>query len=195
MLSAAYRRLGRLEDEAGTLALELKLARPPRLPEVQRRLAILRQDALGDPAGALELLEPLVARDPTDEDLRRRYLEVATTFHREVEAAKLLSRALPAVKDPLTRARLGLEIAGLYSKHDDGRRARATLEQLLEEPIEEMMRLVLAKRLVELHQDATEPKGFARALEFVVRVGRGGPSGPPLPCRAVRTTTTRRTPS
>lgn len=176
LLSAAYRKLGRFEDEASTLALELKLARPPRLAEVHRRLAILRQDALGDPAGALELLEPLVARDPTDEDLRRRYLEVVATFHREVEAAKLLSRALSAVKDPLTRARLGLEIAGLYSKHDDGRRARATLEQLLEEPIEDMMKLVLAKRLIELHQDSVEPKGFARALEFVIRVDPDFPS-------------------
>ena len=55
LLSEAYRRLGRLEDEASTLSLELKLARPPRLAEVHRRLALLRQDVLGDPSGALEL--------------------------------------------------------------------------------------------------------------------------------------------
>ena len=108
ILSDAYRRLGRLEDEASTLALELKVARQPRLADVHRRLAILRHDVLSDPAGALELLEPLVSRDPGDDELRSRYLQVSATFHREVEAAKVLARAIGATKSGDVRARLSL---------------------------------------------------------------------------------------
>ncbi len=168
LLSDAYRRLGRHEDEASTLALELKLARPPRLAEVHRRLAILRQDVLGDPAGALELLEPLVARDPTDDDLRARYLEVSRRFHRELEAAKLLSRASTQVKDAAARARVGLEIAGLYAAEGDARRARAALSPLLDDTSDETVQLLAAKRILEYSDDATEPRLFARALEVLI---------------------------
>ncbi len=170
LLSAAYRRLGRLEDEASALSLELKLARPPRLAEVHHRLALLRQDVLGDPAGALELLEPLVARDPSDADLRRRYMEVSTTFHREVEAAKLLTRALPSAKDADVRAAIALDVASLYAKQGDLRRARAVLEPFSEEPsLGDARRLAIGVRLVELYQDGADPRALARALEAVIR--------------------------
>jgi tetratricopeptide (TPR) repeat protein len=170
LLSEAYRRLGRLEEEAGTLTLELKLARPPRIAEVHRRLATLRQDVLGDPAGALELLEPLVARDPADEELRRRYLAVSATFHREVEAAKLLSRALTSVKDAGVRVRIALEIATLYGKQGENRRARALLEPLLDEALDDATKLAVGKRLVALAEDGADPKGLSRALDVVVRL-------------------------
>jgi tetratricopeptide (TPR) repeat protein len=170
LLSDAYRRLGRFEDEASTLALELKLARPPRLAEVHRRLALLRKDVLGDPAGALELLEPLVARDPSDADLRSRYIEVSTTFHREVEAAKLLTRAIASTKDLAVRAAVALDVAHLYAKQGDVRRARAALEPFSDEQgLGDESRLAIATRLVELYQDGTEPKALARALEGVIR--------------------------
>jgi tetratricopeptide (TPR) repeat protein len=171
LLSDAYRRLGRLEDEASTLSLELKLARPPRLAEVHRRLALLRQDVLGDPSGALELLEPLVARDPSDQDLRRRYIEVSTTFHREVEAAKLLARAVANTKELDVRAAASLDIAGLYAKQGDVRRARAALEPFADEQaLGDAQRLALVTRLVELHQDGADPKALARALDVVIRL-------------------------
>jgi tetratricopeptide (TPR) repeat protein len=176
LLSNAYRRLGRFEDEASTLSLELRLARPPRLAEVQLRLAILRQDVLGDPAGALELLEPLVARDPTDEELRRRYVAVSTTFHREAEAAKLLGRAVASVKDSALRATIKLEISGLYGKQGDAKRARTALESLADDVLDDATRLAVARRLAELYQDGSEPKGLARALEACIRLDPDFPS-------------------
>ena len=170
LLSNAYKRLGRFEDEASTLALELRLARPPRLAEVQLRLAILRQDVLGDPSGALELLEPLVARDPANEELRRRYVGVSSTFHREAEAANLLGRAVAAVKDAALRATIKLEIAGLYGKQGDARRARSALESLADDVLDDATRLAVGKRLAELYQDGSDPKGLARALEVCIRL-------------------------
>lgn len=167
LLSEAYRRLGRFEDEASTLSIELKLAKPPRLAEVHRRLAMVRKDVLKDPAGALELLEPLVARDPTDDEIRRRYVEVTATFHREVEAARLLSRALGSVKDPAARIRVGRDIADLYASQGDEKKARSVLEPLLDEADDEQ-RFAIAKKLTELHGDAADPRGLAVALTHVV---------------------------
>ena len=74
LLSDAYGRLGRTAQEIGTLTLELRLARPPRLAVVQKRLAVLRQEVLEDTAGALELLESLVSRDPSDDETRLRFV-------------------------------------------------------------------------------------------------------------------------
>lgn len=172
LLSQVYQRLGRLEDEASTLSLELKVARPPRLADVHRRLAVLRTDVLRDPAGALELLEPLMARDPSDDDLRKRYIEVSGTFHRELEAAKLLSRAVGSVKDRTVRIRVGQDIADLYAAQGDEKRARAVLEPLLGEA-EEGPRLAIAKKLSDLHADASDAKGLATALFHVVTLEPG----------------------
>jgi golgin subfamily B member 1 len=169
-LSEVYARLGRTEDEATTLTLELKIARPPRLTEVHRRLVVLRQEVLQDPAGALELLEPLIARDPTDDDLRRRYLDVSATFHRQIEAARLLTRAMQLVKDPATRARIGLEVARLYASEGEPRRAQAALEQILQQAGDDATRLEAARLLIGLNDPGLDVKVLAQALEHVIRL-------------------------
>ena len=67
-LADAQYALGNLDRAAALLSHELKIARGPRRQEVQGKLAILRQDILGDSAGALELLGPVVAIDPSRDD-------------------------------------------------------------------------------------------------------------------------------
>ena len=62
LLSDTYARLGRVASEATTLTRELRIARSARLKRVRRRLADSKFRELDDPDGALELLEPLVAK-------------------------------------------------------------------------------------------------------------------------------------
>lgn len=170
LLSEVYRRAGRHTDEAMTLAIELKSAKPPRLAEVHRRLAILRQDVLEDPSGALELLEPLISRDPSDDELRRRYLQVSETFHRQIDAARLLARSLNSVKDPTVRGRVGLEIASLYTRHGDPRRAQEALQQVLASGADDATKLVAARLMLELTEQSKDPKVLAAALEQIVQL-------------------------
>jgi len=69
-LSDAYEAAGKTDQAIAMLNMELKRVRGPRRVEVGRRLAVFRQDVLNDPAGALELLGPVVAGDPGNDYIR-----------------------------------------------------------------------------------------------------------------------------
>jgi tetratricopeptide (TPR) repeat protein len=168
-LSDAYQKLGRLANAADMLTLELKIVRGPRRIEVQRRLAILRQDVLGDPAGALELLGPAVAGDPGDDELRRRFVELSVSLDQPREAARMLERALRSARDPAIRARVGVEVGALYRKLGDVKRAEETLQKVISTGSDERATLGAARHLAELYSDAGDLRQLAGALELVVR--------------------------
>lgn len=113
LLADAYRRLGRTADEISALTREHRLSRPPRLFECQSRLAQLRHEVLDDTEGALELLEPLLARDLGDDNVRKLYLELSLRAGRADGAARFVERALRTLKDPGARLRAGRELADL----------------------------------------------------------------------------------
>src|SRR5258708_764883 len=81
-------------DEIAMLTRELRIARPPRLAEVKRRLSSLRQEVLNDLPGAMELLELLLARAPSDDESRQRFVSNSLEMNRSSEAARVLSRVL-----------------------------------------------------------------------------------------------------
>ncbi len=166
LLSDAYAAVGRAGDEISSLTMELKLARPPRLGRVQRRLASLRQEYLDDAAGALELLEPLVTREPGDDEVRRRYLETSAVVGHDKEAARLLSRVIRNVTEDVARARIGLDIGGLYLRTGDEARARSTYEQVLETGADDGSVVDAARRLLEQRANLP-PEATARALAAV----------------------------
>lgn len=168
-LSDAYDKLGRTEDAAAMLSRELKLVRGPRRMEAQRRLAVLRMDALGDPAGALELLAPVVAADPGDDDLRRRFVELSLSLNQSQEAARLLSRALQGSRDPAVRARVGADIGTVYLKSGDAKRAQAAFQQVVQSSQDPAALLVAARALVELYAEGGAGEALGGALELVVK--------------------------
>jgi tetratricopeptide (TPR) repeat protein len=168
-LSDVYDKLGRTEDAAAMLSRELKLVRGPRRMEAQRRLAVLRMDALGDPAGALELLAPVVAADPGDDELRRRFVELSLSLNQSQEAARLLSRALQASRDPGVRARVSADIGTVHLKSGDKKRAQAAFQQAIQGGQDGAAALVAARALAELHADAGAQAPLAEALEQVVK--------------------------
>src|SRR5258708_2571112 len=89
----AYARLGTFREAAAMLEVSLEALRGPKRAEAQKRLGLLKQDKLDDPAGAYLLFEAVVAFDPGDDEIRRRYGELARKLGKELDAARLLSRA------------------------------------------------------------------------------------------------------
>ena len=167
-LSDAYEKTGRVDRAVAMLGLELKQVRGPRRVEVQRRLGILRQDALHDPAGALELLAPVVAGDPGDDDLRRRFVELSLSLNQPEQAARLLARALQTSRVLSVRARVGVDVGHVYLKTGDVKRAQAAFQQVIEAGSDDGAVLEAAKHLSDLYAEASERKQLIAVLERVV---------------------------
>ncbi len=168
-LSDAYDKLGLADRAAAMLNMELKLARGPRRMEVQRRLALIRRDQ-GDPAGALELVGPVVSADPGDDEVRRVFVELSLSLEQPTEAARLLTRALGTCKDPAVRARVGAEIGTVYLRSGDVKRAEASFQQVLDGGEDERAMLVAARHLADLHAESGNLHTLAAALEVSVRL-------------------------
>ncbi|HEX9619836.1 MAG TPA: tetratricopeptide repeat protein, partial [Polyangiaceae bacterium] len=168
-LSHAYDASGRVESAIEMLSLELKRVRGSRRVEVQRRLGVLRQDVLGDRSGALALLGPVVAGDPGDDELRRRFIELSLSLDQPQQAARLLARALSSSKDPGVRTRVGADVGAVFLKTGDVRRAQAAFEQALEIGADPGALLHAARELAELYAEGGDTVRLAGALELVVR--------------------------
>jgi len=169
-LSDAYERSGRTDRAVAMLSFELKQVRGPRRVDVQRRLGILRQDVLGDPSGALELLGPVVAGNPGDDDLRARFVALSLGLSQPEQAARLLSRALATSKDNAVRARVGSDVGLVYLKTGDVKRAKAAFQQVLDLGERGPATLAAARELCELCTESAEPKPLLMALTLVVEL-------------------------
>lgn len=168
-LSQAYDASGRVDSAIEMLSLELKRVRGLRRVDVQRRLGVLRQDVLGDRAGALSLLGPVVAGDPGDDDLRRRFIELSLSLDQPQQAARLLARALSSSKDPSVRTRVSADVGAVFLKTGDVRRAQVAFEQALEIGADPAAVLRAARELAELYAEGGDTARLAGALELVVK--------------------------
>jgi golgin subfamily B member 1 len=169
-LADAYERLGTYPEAAALLAMQLESMRGTKKAEVQKRLAILKQDRLDDPAGAFTMLEGVVGIDPGDDDARRRYRELAVQLGRQQDAAKLLSRAATGVKDAAVKARVLAEVGQAYLDAGDPKRARASLASVVEMGGDQGAVLAAARALAAMHADASEKKPLADLLELLSRI-------------------------
>ena len=167
-LSDAYEKTGRIDRAVAMLGLELKQVRGPRRVDVQRRLGILRQDALHDPAGALELLAPVVAGDPGDDALRRRFVELSLSLNQPEQAARLLARALQTSRVLSVRARVGVDVGHVYLKIGDLKHAQTAFQQAIEAGSDDAAVLEAARQLSDLYAEATDRKQLVSVLERVV---------------------------
>ncbi|HMR80985.1 MAG TPA: hypothetical protein PKD61_38000, partial [Polyangiaceae bacterium] len=167
-LSDAYGKLGTTSRELELLNMELKLARGPRRLEVQRRLGLLRREQ-GDPTGAMELLGPVVAAEPGDDEVREAYVDLALSLEQPGAAARLLSRALSSCKEPVARARVGADIGTVYLRSGDVKRAQAAFQQVLESGEDERAMLVSSRHLVDIFTESGDTHGLAGALDACVR--------------------------
>ncbi|MEZ4375557.1 MAG: hypothetical protein R3B07_32400 [Polyangiaceae bacterium] len=168
-LSRLYQKKGQVQDAASMLTLELRLATGSRRAEAQRELAILKQDHLDDPKGARDLLEPLVSRDPADDDLRERYVALSAMLDRRADAARLLSRSAHSAKEPDAKAKVLTQVGRLFLQCGDERRAMASYQSALETGADDPAVLRAAKELCELYARVGDNKRLAKALEQVVQ--------------------------
>lgn len=155
-LAAVYQRLGRSSQELSVLTRELEVARGARLREVQKRLAVLRQDFLDDADGALELLEPFLSKDPSDDDSRRRYLEITAQQGKSAEAARLLKRAAKSLKSPEAKVAVALDLAVLFLELAEPAQAKAELAHALGLAVKSEASLKAARLLMETEPDLEE---------------------------------------
>ena len=167
-LADAQYTLGNLESAAALLSHELKTARGPRRQEVQGKLAILRQDILGDPGGALELLGPIVASDPSRDEFRERLVRLSVQLNRSSDAARLLSRALQAAKEPTLRSRIACDLGEVLLQSGEVRRARACLEEVIRAKNDDPSTLRASRSLCEIYRQSGESKLLSDVLEMVV---------------------------
>jgi tetratricopeptide (TPR) repeat protein len=111
-----------------------------------------------------------VAFDPGDE-IRHRYGELARQLGKQLDAARLLSRAATGVKEVGLRARLGTEVGEIYLAAKDPKRARSAFASVVESAGgDDPAVLNAARALVQLHAEAKEHKSLAQMLELLSRI-------------------------
>lgn len=169
-LADAQYATGNLDRAAALLSQELKVARGPRRQEVQGKLAILRQDILGDAAGALELLGPVVAVDASRDEFRDRFVHLSLSLNRTNDAVRLLSRALQSAKDPALRSRLGCDLGAIVYHSGEGRKARGYLEDVIRADNDPSSKLRAARLLSQIYQEAGETQLQVGMLQILIEL-------------------------
>jgi len=167
-LALATEATGTPADVAKMMAIELEHTRGPKRRDVLRRLGILRQDRLGDDAGAYESFEQALALDAADEDLLARYVDLATTLGKQLDAARALGRYGAAARDTQTRARLAAVVGDLYLSGGDPKRARASFVAVLAMPdLPEDVQLKVSRALCAIYASERDYRSLADSLERV----------------------------
>ncbi|HKQ71046.1 MAG TPA: hypothetical protein VJT73_16985, partial [Polyangiaceae bacterium] len=170
-LADAYEELGTFPEAAAMLEVSLESLRGSKRTEGQKRLGILKQDKLGDQAGAHPLFEAVVALDPGDDEVRRRYIDLSKQLGKQLEAARLLSRAATGVKETALKARLGTEVGEIYLAGNDTKRARSAFASVVDTArSDDPAVLPAARALAGLYADGKEQKPLAQMLELLSRI-------------------------
>ena len=170
-LAVAQQAAGNHGEVARLLAIELEHTRGPKRVGVLKKLGALRQDTLGDAAGALESLEAALALDATDEEVRRRYLKAVRAVGKQADAVKTLQRLASVARDPVLRARLTIDMGEMMRATGDAKRARAVLTSVLAMPgIDDGSVVAASLTLAEIHEAEGDIASLADMLERVVQL-------------------------
>jgi tetratricopeptide (TPR) repeat protein len=165
-LATAFEAHGTPAQVARCLSIELETARGPRRVQLFARLGVLRQERLGDEAGALEAYDQGLVLDPAEDDLRARYVDVAIRLGRQADALKLLERIIATVRDPAVRARASMELGETLLGLGEAKRAKAVLTEVLASwcpPADAQLRA--ARTLREIHERAYDWRALCDVLD------------------------------
>ncbi|MFO0678315.1 MAG: tetratricopeptide repeat protein [Polyangiaceae bacterium] len=170
-LAKAHEAVGDFAEAARHLALEVDHTRGPKRKELLHRLGVMKMDALTDYPGAFEHLEAALLLDPTNDDVRERYVSLARELGREAVAAKAMLKVTPGVKDPVLRTRLTADTGELLLASGDTKRARAmfaTVFTTAEADVTAM--LVASHALADIFWQEKDYRGLADALTRIADV-------------------------
>jgi tetratricopeptide (TPR) repeat protein len=130
-LGAAHEVHGTAQDVIRFLTIEFENTRGPKRASLLGRLGWLRHERMADDKGAFEALEQSIALDATVDDVRDRYLYLATRLERWADAAKTFGRVVSSAADPGLKAKASAQMAEMLLRGGDTRRARALLTEVL----------------------------------------------------------------
>lgn len=163
-LALAHEAAGELADAARYMAMEMESLRGPKRIEVQKRLAVLTLDKLGDSEKAFSLNEAIVPLDPADHDLRARFVKLATALDKQLDATRTLTRASTGSKDPAVRARITADLGDLYREVGDGKKARGAYQTVVDGNCDPAATLHAARALAAICRDPRDPKALLPVL-------------------------------
>jgi len=135
----------------------------------------------GRPDGVLASLEPVLAGDPSDDELRRRYIKAAESLGEHIHAAEVLHSALENVTNPGVRERVGFDVAMLYLGEGELPRARSAFLEVVRVNAGGPAAVSAARRLLDLQVGQTDPEVVGPALELLARVDNPPPAPAPPP--------------
>jgi golgin subfamily B member 1 len=165
-LATAFETHGTPDQVARCLSIELESARGRRRVQLFARLGKLRHEQMGDGAGALDACDQGLLLDPTDDELRGRYVDVAIGLGRHADAAKVLERVIATVKDPAVKARASTQLGETLLGQGEPKRAKAVLAEVLASwcpPADAELRA--ARALREIHERAYDRRGLCEVLD------------------------------
>jgi tetratricopeptide (TPR) repeat protein len=146
-LATAYEAIGSYREVGHFLSVELENTRGPKRAPLLGRLGRIRQDRTGDLVGAFEAFEQALAID-SDQDIRDRYVALASVLRRHSAAAKTLTRLVGGSKDPVERARASAQLGEALLRSGDAGRATPILEAVLATPDAPQDAVLAAARLL-----------------------------------------------
>lgn len=156
------------QERAHYLAIELENTRGPRRRDVLKKIGILKQDELDDSQGAFEAFEQAIALDPSDDELRERYVALGCSLKGPLEVARTFARVSTVAKDAGIRSRITAEMGDLLLRGGDAKRARTTLAGVLAATSADSHAvLVAARALAGVYEAENDPKNLSEVLAKV----------------------------
>jgi tetratricopeptide (TPR) repeat protein len=153
------------EDAARMLTIQIDSVRGPRRLEAQKRLALLQYDKLGDLPAAFSLHEGILTVDPNDDEVRTRYRSIGAVLDRRLDVTRVLTRASSSAKDPIVRAKIAADLGELFLEAGDTKRARASLQSVVDAGLSDEAGVRAAKTLADLCEQAADWATLATVLE------------------------------
>ncbi|MGO9833575.1 MAG: tetratricopeptide repeat protein [Polyangiaceae bacterium] len=164
-LAKAFEMQGIPDQVARCLSIELEGARGQGRVQLFARLGRLRQEQLGDHAGALEAYDQGLLLDPGDNDLRARYVDVAIGLGRHADALKVLERVIATVRDPAVKARASTQLGEMLLGQGEVKRAKTVLTEVLAWCPPADAELRAARALREIHERAYDRASLCDVLD------------------------------
>lgn len=169
-LGRAYEESGEPGEAARLLGIEIEAQRGPRRIEAQKKLSRMTLEQLGDLEKTFALDEVIVPLDPADDEVRTRFVKLASALDKQAEATRALTRAATGTRDPAVRARIGVEMGDLWRELGDAKKARSTYQSVLDAGTDERAARSAAQALRALSSEPRDARALAAVLARLAEI-------------------------
>jgi lipopolysaccharide biosynthesis regulator YciM len=169
-LARAFEEAGEPGEAARLLGVEIESLRGPKRVEAQKKLSRLTLEQLGDLEQTFALDEAIVPLDPADDEVRSRFVKLASALDKQLEATRTLQRASTGSRDPAVRARVGADLGDLFRELGDPRKARTAYQAVVDAGADPAASLRAARALRALCSEPRDPRGLAAVLARLAEI-------------------------